>query len=182
MSLNSLVSITRDSPAYYSWMWVESSRQFETPHIQEARGETVKVSNPRGHSTRTLHQKDSVCHVLWTTDLWLFNLGRPRQFGTPHIQEARGETVRVSNPRETVYVISYGPQIYDSSTWDAPELRTTNRETIYVISYDPQLYVSSTWDTPDLRILLINVGWEFEAIWKSTHPGNTRGNSKSFEP
>ena len=100
MSLNSLVSITRDSPAYYSWMWVESSRQFETPHIQEARGETVKVSNPRGHSTRTLHQEDSVCHVLWTTELWLLNLERPRQFETPHIQEAQKKTVRVSNLRE----------------------------------------------------------------------------------
>ena len=68
--------------------------------MQEARGETVRVSNPRGHSTRTLHQEDSVCHLLWTTDLWLFNLGRPRQFETPHIQEAQEETVRVSNVRE----------------------------------------------------------------------------------
>ena len=30
----------------------------------------------------------------------------------------------------------------DSSTWDAPELRTTNREIVNVISYGPQIYVS----------------------------------------
>ena len=62
-----------------------------------------------------------------------------------------GSAARKLSTREIVYVISYEPQIYVSSTWDAPELRTTNREIIYVISYDPQLYVSSTWDTPELR-------------------------------
>ena len=62
-----------------------------------------------------------------------------------------GSTARKLSTREIVYVISYGPQIYVSSTWDAPELRTTNREIVNVISYGPQIYVSSTWDAPELR-------------------------------
>ena len=96
MSLNSLVSI--HWPAYYSGMWVESSRQFDTPQIQEARGETVEVSNPRGHSTRTLHLGNSECHVLWDHRFMTLQLGTPQTIWNSTHPESTGRNSQSFEP------------------------------------------------------------------------------------
>ena len=85
MSLNSLVSITRDSLECECELRVRGNLEFHTSRKHE---------------------------------------GKQSKFRT------LGGTARGLSTRKIVYVMSYGPQIYDSSTWDAPdnlELHTSRK-------------------------------------------------------
>ena len=105
-----------------------------------------------------------------------------------------GGTARGLSTRKIVYVMSYGPQIYDSSTWNAPDnlelhtsrkhrgkqsefrtrgstaLKLSTREIVYVISYGPQIYVSSTWDAPELRTTNMSLKSRYT---RALHHGNS---------